>query len=140
MHCFHWRFEQRVEPGSMHHVSAWERCHSHTGTVLLQPTASLLAGYRSQAPCTFAQCQYGLRLQLLLALKQMWNSGRSINPQFLPWVTGGLCHCVRPAQQMEHQPVPRKEKKTKVPVPTPVCVLVPALNTGNTCWSLKFTS
>lgn len=45
---------------------------------------------------------------LLLALKQMCNSGRSTNPRLL--------HHVRPAQQMEHQPVPRRRGK-KVPLP-----------------------
>lgn len=72
--------------------------------------------------------------------KQMCNSGRNVNSGFLSRVTVALCHRVRPAQQMEHQPVPRKKTKKKVTVPTHVYGLIPAANTGNTWWNLKFNS
>lgn len=38
----------------------------------------------------------------------MCNSGRSTNARLLPRVTARLCHHGRPAQQVEHQRVPRK--------------------------------
>lgn len=85
--------------------------NGHTGPVLLQATASVLTDCWSQALCILAWHQHVLGRQLLLLLKQMCNSGGSINPQLLLRVMAFLhSHCSS-AQQMEHQPVPRKRGK-----------------------------
>lgn len=146
-HCFHWRTEHSMlglvacSMSMLIRDASWY--NGHTGPVSLQATASVFTDYWSQALCILAWHQHVLGLQLLLVLKQMHNSGRSINPRLLPSVTVCLCHCVWPAQQMEHQPALKKKEGVGGEWPcqlTSMYLFQHRTNTGNTCWSLKFSS